>query len=102
MVKGWTVDQSNQITDLYKQLRGTYEREAHQKLFGGPELPYLEAFNALTSLIEKQKKEQVGGLEGKVKNEATSGGILSSQRLKYAVGLGAVIALVLGVSPYIP
>ena len=95
----WTKDQSNQITSLYGQLKGKYERDANKKLFGGPQLPYLDAFNTLTSLIEKQKKES--GLEGKLKNTA-SDGILSGQRLKYAVGLGAVIALVLGLPPYIP
>ena len=98
----WTKDQSNQITDLYKQLEGRYEKEANQKLFGGPQLPYLDAFNTLNGLIEKQKKGHVGGLERKVQKESASIGVSSGERIKYVVGLATVLALVLGLPPYIP
>ncbi len=97
----WTKDQSNQITNIYKQLEGKYEKEAYQKLFGGPQLSYLDAFTTLTSLIERQKKERVGGLESKVQKESASAGIFSGERAKYVVGLVTALALILGI-PYVP
>ncbi len=101
MANEWSNDQSSQITDLYGQLKGNYERQAYNKLFSGPHLPYLDAFNTLTGLIEQQKAEQSGvGLEKKV--DTAPGRFFPSQRLKYAIGLGTVIALVLGLPPYIP
>ena len=99
----WTKDQSNQITDLYKQLKGKYEKEAYQKIYAGPQLGYIDAFNALTNLIDRQKKEQFGGLEKKVKE--SSGGLFAG-RGAYALGLfGTLIALGLaasGLPPYKP
>ena len=85
----WSEDQSNQITALYGQLKGKYEREAYQKIYAGPQLDYIDAFSTLNSLIEKQNKER--GLESKLKNERGSGDNLSSQRLKYALGLAVVM-----------
>ena len=100
MAEEWTKDQEDQITALYGKLKGKYEREANQKIFGGPQLPYLDAFTELTSLIEQQKKEHVGGLESKVQKESASAGIFSGKRAKYVVGL-VTAALVLGI-PYVP
>ena len=65
MAEEWTKDQQDQITSLYGQLKGPYEKKAHQKLFGGPQLPYLEAFNTLTNLLYEQKKGGSSGLEAK-------------------------------------
>ena len=97
----WTKEQSDQITSLYGQLQGKYEREANKKLFGGPQLPYKEAFDTLTGLINQQEKS--GGLERKVKS-APSG--LFAGKEAYALGLfGTLIALGLaasGLPPYKP
>ena len=65
MAEEWTKDQQDQITSLYGQLEGPYERKAHQKLFSGSQLPYLEAFNTLTNLVDEQKKGGSSGLEAK-------------------------------------
>ena len=75
MADEWTNDQANQITALYGQLKGEYKGVADQTLFGGPQLPYIDAFNTLNGLIEQQEREQhrqVGGLEKKA-TTASSG-----------------------------
>lgn len=99
MENKWSEDQSTQITSLYEQLKGEYQKKAHKKLFGGSQLDYSDAFNTLTSLIKQQEKG--GGLEGKV-TETASNGILSNQMLRYALGFAVVAGLVLGLPPYIP
>lgn len=99
----WTKDQSDQITALYSKLKGKYEREAHQKIYAGPQLDYIDAFKTLTTLIDQQEKGKSEGLERKVKS-APSG--LFAGREVYALGLfGILIALGLaasGLPPYKP
>ncbi|MBI2658083.1 hypothetical protein HYX08_05315 [Candidatus Woesearchaeota archaeon] len=68
----WTTEQSDQITSLYGKLKGEYEKKANKVLFGGPQLPYSDAFDTLTSLIKQQENEK-GGLEAKVHAEQKSG-----------------------------
>ena len=96
MVEEWTKDQENQITSIYGQLRGKYESEANKKLFGGQQLPYLEAFNTLTSLIDEQKKSS--GLEakaGQVSKESSSGiwSLPTLTRPQAAFGLTTMVLL---------
>lgn len=94
MVEEWAKDQADQITALYGELQGRYEREANKKLFGGPQLPYLEAFNTLTWLIDEQEKEKSGGLESKVRGTAPSG-LFNLTSQKSVIALTAIIAGVL-------
>ena len=95
----WTKDQSNQITALYGRLKGEYNREAYQKLFGGSQLPYLDAFNTLNSIIERQEEERHvhGGLEAKTDAAPAT----TSQNSKYFIGgLGTLAtALAAATSP---
>ena len=100
----WTNDQSDQITSLYGKLKDKYKKEADQKLFGGPQLPYLEAFNTLTSLIKQQEKNS-GGLEEKI--TGASEGIFAPYFKGFgkffskpvAVGATALLLLYLGLPP---
>ncbi len=100
MTDEWSNDQSTQITQLYDKLKGDYQKQANQKLFGGPQLPYSDAFSTLTNLIDEQEKKKGGGLEAAVQKKPASSGIFSVIRSKYAVGLAAA-ALLLGI-PYFP
>lgn len=93
----WTPDQENQITFLYKSLKGQSKQEADKRLFGGQQLPYLDAYNILTNLINKQENSKPEGLEGKVAETHVHSGL---GRLSNAYGLTAVLGLILGF-PYI-
>ena len=64
--KDWTESQANQITELYKGLHGKYQETANKKIFGGPQLPYENAYHILTELLEAQEHGN-GGLENAVK-----------------------------------
>ena len=66
--KDWTKSQSDQITSLYKSLKGNYQKIADKELFGGPQLPYDKAHGILTELLEKQEHNgNGGGLENTIK-----------------------------------
>lgn len=93
----WTTDQENQITSLYSILKGQFQQEANKRLFGGPQLPYLDAYNILNDIINKQEKPKPEGLEGKVAGAYVPEG---HGRLSNAYGLAAVLGLVLGF-PYL-
>ncbi|GEM_PF-2872979 len=53
----WTKDQSDQITSLYSQLHGDYQKIANKELFGGLQLPYGDAHSKLMKIIEKQESK---------------------------------------------
>ena len=105
----WSKDQSDQITALYGQLKGKYEKEAYQKLYAGPQREYLDAFNTLTSLLKEQEAQ--GGLEQAIKGaqkqsvKNTSGGLFNLTPRQSAVGLITaliVVALASAGIPYVP
>jgi len=85
----WTKDQSNQITSLYGQLKGDYEREANGKLFGGSQLPYEDAHHTLMDILKKQESGQHGGLEAKADTSSTKG--ISFNKTDNAIGLAGII-----------
>lgn len=99
----WTKNQSDQITSLYGQLKGSHEKNAYQKLFGGTKLPYEEAHSTLLNLLKQQETEQRGGLEAKVKTQQPASvleriGSLFS-RPSVAAGATALLLLYLGLPP---
>jgi len=103
MENKWSEDQSTQITSLYGKLKGAYERKANQKLFGGPQLPYSDAFSTLTALINEQEKSGKTGIERKVK-ESNSKGLFAGKE-GHALGLISVLIAVTFASlgmPYTP
>ena len=93
----WTKDQSDQITSLYEQLKGSYEKSANQKLFGGAQLPYEDAHNILVNLLKQQETEHHGGLEAATNaahSEMNNKANKHTTRMQYALGLiGIVLAL---------
>ena len=102
MAEQWSEAQSNQITALYSELKGGYKREADQKLFSGAQLPYLDAFNTLKSLIDEQEKKTGGGLEAKMQAKSAPAGAFP-ERISSATGLlGLVLsAYAFTISPFI-
>jgi len=87
----WTKTQSDQITSLYGQLKGKYEKEAYKNLFSGPQLPYEAAHSTLLNLLKKQETEQKhGGLEQKAADTASSR-LFGQKPAEAAVGLVAII-----------
>ena len=99
----WTKSQSDQITSLYGKLKGSYEKNAYQKIFGGTQLPYEEAHSTLLNLLKQQETEQRGGLEAKVKTQQSTSvlermGSLFS-RPSVAAGATALLLLYFGLPP---
>ena len=93
----WTKEQSDQITSLYGELKGNYEKVANQKLFRGEQLPYEEAHYTLMEILKKQEAEQHSGLEAKTnaahaeKSARGLFGLPSLNRAQAAVGLLAIV-----------
>lgn len=96
-VKDWTKAQSDQITSLYRSLKGDYQKIADKELFGGPQIPYDKAHSILTEILKKQEGHEESGLESKVNESSQSGLFLTPQQS--AAGL-AIIALLMGI-PYL-
>ena len=90
MANKWSDEQSTQITALYGQLKGEYQKKADQKLFGGPQLDYIDAFNTLTSLINQQKKEQPSGLEKEITGSGPFG-LPQLTKPQAAFGLATIV-----------
>ena len=90
-------------------MKGSYEKNAYKKLFGGAQLPYEDAHSTLLTLLKQQETEQHGGLEAatnaaysKMNNKANQP---AATRAQYLFGLAAVLAFVVLASvgmPYAP